>query len=127
MKILVIDDDRVVRETLTRVLEAGGHQVIAAADGRRGMQLFRDAAPDLVITDIMMPGQEGIETIRLMRGERPQARIVAISGDVPDAHFDILAIARQLGADDALRKPVRPAELLNLVRRIAGPEGTGLA
>jgi CheY-like chemotaxis protein len=91
------------------------------------MQLFRDAAPDLVITDIMMPDQEGIETIRLMRGERRQARIVAISGDVPDEQFDILAIARQLGADDALRKPVRPAELLDMVKRLAGQEGSGLA
>jgi len=124
MKILVIDDDRVVREALVRILEAGGYEVVSAADGRSGMAVFREAAPELVITDMMMPGQEGIETIRLMRAERPGATLIAMSGDVPDEQFDILVIARQLGADDAIRKPVNPGGLIELVRRHA-PRGAG--
>jgi CheY-like chemotaxis protein len=119
MRILVIDDDRVVRETLTRLIEAQGHQVFAAADGAFGTAIFRIEAPDLVLTDMVMPRQEGIETIRLMRRERPDAKIIAMSGDVPDAKFDLLAIAQQLGADASLRKPVRPADLLALLDRFS--------
>lgn len=125
MKILVIDDDRVVRETLVRILEAAGHVVVSAADGRSGMAVFRDANPDLVITDIVMPGQEGIETIRLMRAERPEAKLIAMSGDVPDSEFNVLVIAQQLGADTAIRKPVSPGDLLELVRRYGGGAGEG--
>ena len=125
MKILLIDDDRVVRETLTRILEAGGYEVVSAADGRSGMLVFRDQRPDLVVTDIVMPGQEGIETIRLMRAERPGARLIAMSGDVPDETFNILTIAQQLGADAAIRKPVNPRELLALVRRHTGTHELG--
>jgi len=80
MKILVIDDEYLVRDTLARLLRAKGCEVVTAADGEHGMTVFRSAAPDLVITDILMPEQEGIQTIRLMRHERPDAKIIAISG-----------------------------------------------
>ena len=73
MKILVIDDDYLVRYTLARILQSQGYEVVTAADGESGMTLFRSAAPDLVITDIIMPEQEGIETIRQRRRELPDA------------------------------------------------------
>jgi CheY-like chemotaxis protein len=64
-KILVIDDDVIVRKTITRLLEDGGYggyKVLSAEDGLRGMAMFRSECPDLVITDIIMPEQEGIQT-----------------------------------------------------------------
>jgi two-component system, chemotaxis family, chemotaxis protein CheY len=79
-KILVIDDDTIVRTTIVLLLEDAGHQVRWAVDGLRGMALFRSAQPDLVITDIIMPEQEGIQTITEMRKAKPDAKIVAISG-----------------------------------------------
>src|SRR5258706_12148818 len=116
MKILVIDDDDLVQHTLTRILQANGYDVVAAGDGGRGMSLFRGAAPDIVITDIIMPEQEGFETIRQMRRERPHTKIIAISGSVQTGPFDVLALARKLGADEVLRKPFDAAELLSRVR-----------
>jgi CheY-like chemotaxis protein len=64
MKVLVIDDDHLVRYTLSKILQRNGHHVTTAADGKRAMTVFRDERPDVVITDIIMPEQEGIETVR---------------------------------------------------------------
>jgi DNA-binding response OmpR family regulator len=116
MKILVIDDDSRMRYTLARVLGSGGHEVVTAENGNRGMAAFRRLGPELVITDIFMPEQEGIATIRQIRRERPAAKIMAISGSLGGDRFDVLDIARKLGADDALQKPFDAAELLNRVR-----------
>jgi DNA-binding response OmpR family regulator len=121
MKILVIDDEYFVRHTLARILRSEGHEVTTAGDGERGMAAFRAGAFDLVITDIIMPRREGIETIRAMRKERPDAKIIAISGDPGVGDYDVLSIARKLGADDVLRKPFDAAELLGRVRRLGGP------
>ena len=118
MKILVIDDDSGMRYTLARVLSSGGHEVVTAEDGDRGMEAFRRLLPELVITDIFMPEQEGIETIRQIRRERPTAKIMAISGSISGDRFDVLEIARLLGADDALQKPFDAAELLNRVEQL---------
>jgi DNA-binding response OmpR family regulator len=130
MKILVIDDEYLVRYTLARLLRAKGYEVVTAADGERGMTVFRSAAPDLVITDIIMPEQEGIETIRLMRRERPDAKIIAISGGARFGDLDVLEIARKLGADDVIPKPFDAAELLSrisqlhpLPAKLPGPDG----
>ena len=134
MKILVIDDDYLVRYTLARLLRAKGYEVVTAADGERGMIEFRNAAPDLVITDIIMPEQEGIETIRLMRRERPDAKIIAISGGARIGDLDVLEIARKLGADDVIHKPFDAAELFSRVRQfhpvpeeLPGPDGGAAA
>jgi len=118
MKILVIDDDSGMRYTLTRVLTSGGHEVVTAEDGDRGMDAVRRLAPELVITDIFMPEQEGIETIRQIRRERPATKIMAISGSISGDRFDVLEIARLLGADDALQKPFDAAELLSRVQQL---------
>jgi DNA-binding response OmpR family regulator len=130
MKILVIDDDYLVRFTLARLLRKKGYDVVTAADGERGMTVFRSTAPDLVITDIIMPEQEGIETIRLMRRDRPDAKIIAISGGARFGDLDVLEIARKLGADDVIHKPFDAAELLSRVRQLypmprelPGPDG----
>jgi DNA-binding response OmpR family regulator len=126
MKILVIDDEYLVRYTLARILRRNGYEVVTAADGERGMAVFRNVAPDVVITDIFMPEQEGFATIRQLRSERPDAKIIAISGPGQIGNSDVLAIARRLGANDVIRKPVDADELLSRVRQLralAGPGG----
>jgi DNA-binding response OmpR family regulator len=114
-KILVIDDDAIVRKTIVQILEQDGYQVLSAEDGARGMVLFRSEQPDLVITDIIMPEQEGIQTITEMRRAKPDAKIIAISGGGRIGNTDFLQIALVLGAMDVVPKPFDPDELLLVV------------
>jgi CheY-like chemotaxis protein len=119
-KILVIDDDAIVRETIAQVLEARGHRVLSAEDGRRGVAAFRAQQPDLVITDIIMPEQEGIETITEIRGLAPTVKIIAISGGGRIGNADFLKIARHIGAADVIAKPFDPDDLVRRVDRCLG-------
>jgi DNA-binding response OmpR family regulator len=112
-RILVIDDDPEVRATLGQTLTAAGHQILLAEDGGKGLQLHRATPANLVITDLVMPGTEGLETIRAFRNEFPKVPIIAISGR-PDMG-NILEVARRLGAVRTLEKPFQPDELLALV------------
>jgi DNA-binding response OmpR family regulator len=120
-KILVIDDDILVRRTIARILEQGGYEVVLAEDGDKGVAKFRSERPDLVITDLIMPEKEGIETIIEMRREDPNARIIAVSGGGRVASMDFLVVASKLGAGAVLRKPFGPAELLDCVTRALEP------
>jgi DNA-binding NtrC family response regulator len=123
-KILVIDDDTIVRQSLTVILEDAGYQVVSAEDGKRGMAAFRSEHPDLVITDIIMPEQEGIQTITEMRKAKPDAKIIAISGGGRIGNTDFLKIARVLGAMDVIPKPFDVDELLTIVENcLAGRAG----
>jgi CheY-like chemotaxis protein len=117
--LLVIDDDADVRHLIRRYLEEAGHSVIEAEDGYAGLTAFRRAAIDLVITDIFMPEQDGIETIRMLRKLRPTIRIIAISGGIVGDRI-YLREAKALGADGVLSKPFRREDLLNLVDACLG-------
>src|SRR5580693_4145679 len=119
MKILVIDDDERMRRLIEKTLTADGYQVLLAADGEAGMRHFRKEKPEIVITDIIMPRQEGLGTIMLMRRERPEAKVIAVSGGGRVGNFDVLDAATNLGADDVISKPFRPEELLSRVHRVA--------
>ncbi|HSG72042.1 MAG TPA: response regulator, partial [Planctomycetaceae bacterium] len=79
-RILIIDDEESVRETLSMMLEDRGYEIRGARDGNRGLQLIEVFRPHLVITDIIMPDKEGIETIIEVRRRWPDLRIIAISG-----------------------------------------------
>jgi DNA-binding response OmpR family regulator len=114
-KILIIDDDVMVRASIVHILEDGGYEVLIAEDGVRGMALFRSEHPDLVVTDIIMPEQEGIQTINEIRSAKPDAKIIAISGSGRFCSADFLGMARRLGAADAIEKPFDPDELLRRV------------
>ena len=116
-KVLVIDDDHLVRRTISRILQTGGYQVALAEDGAKGVAKFRSERPDLVITDIIMPEQEGIETIIQLLRDNPTARIIAVSGGGRLGSMDFLTVANKLGAAATLRKPFEPAELLGCVAR----------
>jgi DNA-binding response OmpR family regulator len=120
-KILVIDDDGLVRDTIVRILERKGYRVLVAEDGARGLRMFRSEQPDLVITDIIMPEKEGLETIREIRGERPEAKILAVSGGGRIGNIDFLEFAGKLGACEIMPKPFDPADLLDAVGRCLGP------
>ena len=83
-KILIIDDEPYMRELLSRVLMRNGHTVVVAAEGSEGERYFAKDPADLIITDLMMPGQDGIETITRMRRDRPEVGIIAMSGGLRD-------------------------------------------
>jgi DNA-binding response OmpR family regulator len=114
--VLVVDDDRSIRQLLTRVLDEAGYDVISAADGSEAMVIARHAAFDLVITDLAMPETDGIELIRNFRAEYPGIRIIAISGAFSS---EIMEAARLLGAAATLRKPLMADELLNCIRHLS--------
>ncbi|HEX2136554.1 MAG TPA: response regulator [Microvirga sp.] len=113
--VLVIDDEARFRELVREVLQEAGHQVVDAPDGRVGFRMFLDHRPDLVIMDLFMPEQEGIETIRQIRAEAPDIRIIAMSGGGSYGFTDALEGVKLLGADAALRKPFRNEDLLSTV------------
>ncbi len=119
-KILVIDDDPLVRSTVARVLRHRGYEAVLAEDGHKGLKLFQSEAPDVVVTDIIMPDREGIETIREMRAVRPDVKIIAISGGGRLGNLDLLAMAKKLGADEIVAKPFDAAELVAPLTRCLG-------
>lgn len=114
-KVLVIDDDANVRITLQAVLEDAGYEVSLADDGLRGYAAFKREHPDLVVTGIIMPEQEGIGTIRQIIGEHPDTKIIAISGGARSNNFDYLQLARKFGAKAVLPKPFDPDCLLTMI------------
>ena len=114
--VLVIDDEGRLRELVREILEEAGHQVIDAPDGKVGLRACLEHRPDLVITDLFMPEQEGIETIRRLRTEAPDVRIIAMSGGGTYGFVGTLDGLEALGAVATLRKPFRNEDLL---RRVA--------
>jgi CheY-like chemotaxis protein len=116
--ILIIDDDPQMRRLLNRILRGAAHVVREAKDGRSGVALFQQRRPDLVITDIVMPDMEGIETILTMRQDGLPIPIIAISGGSDPLY---LQAAGKLGAAAELRKPFSPKQLLDLVAGLLGP------
>ncbi|HVA15848.1 MAG TPA: response regulator [Stellaceae bacterium] len=118
--ILVIDDEPMIRHMITRILERASYAVVSAANGIQGLACFRRERPSLVITDLIMPDREGIETIRLILRDQPGMPIIAISGSGRIGSADFLSMARELGASDILRKPFEPRDLLELVAHHVG-------
>lgn len=117
-RILVIDDDPQVRVVLRRMLEYSGYEVAEAADGAQGMQEFRANPADLVITDILMPEQEGIETIIALRREHKGLPVIAISGGGAIAADEHLTAAGMLGAARTLAKPFTREQILAAVKEL---------
>ena len=116
-KILVVDDEPAMRRATSRALEAAGHTVSVHANGRGAVRDIEKEPPDLLITDIFMPDMEGLETIREARVRQPKLPIIAMSGMTFEER-DYLGIAEKFGAVATLKKPFRPAELIELVNRL---------
>lgn len=123
-RILVIDDDPDLRAMLEQTLKSAGHEVSVAADGREGVEQFQARTADLVITDLYMPKQEGLETIRELRARFPEVAIIAMSGKA--AALAMLFVAQKLGAVGILHKPFSVDELHAAVRNaLAGGRDAG--
>ena len=119
--ILVIDDNEPVRGFLRAVLEAQGHTVTEAGQGRMAVQLLRQSSVDLVLTDIYMPDCDGLEVIMTLRRDFPSMKIVAMSGG--SGERNLLIVARQLGAHDVLEKPINVDRLLESVAGVLSDAG----
>jgi DNA-binding response OmpR family regulator len=117
-RILVIDDEPSVRELLCAMLIEDGYDVAQAADGNAGMKLFRERPADLVITDLIMPEKEGIETILELRRHFPEVKIIAMSGGGIIEAGDYLGMARGVGAHCVFEKPFGVSEMLTAVREL---------
>ena len=103
-KILVIDDDTMVRDTLRAALEGAGHRVAEASSGVQGVEQFKEHTPDLVITNMIMPGKGGSEAIQEMARLRPEIKLIAITSSDPQHHW-YLRLAKDLGATRTFTKP----------------------
>ena len=119
-RVLVIDDNEDFRSLLCIALEAEGFEVDTAADGHDAAERLESRPANLVLTDIFMPGKEGIETISELRKRFPGVPIIAMSGRASATDFDPLQIAEELGAAKTLRKPFSIDELIGAVRRLTG-------
>lgn len=110
-RILVIDDDNMARMALTVALEELGHTVESAEEGGAGIALLGEQSFDLVITDLIMPGKEGIQTLTEIKADRPEIKVMAVSGGGRYSPHPYLDAARELGADAILAKPFTMSEL----------------
>ncbi len=119
--ILIIDDEDMVRMVLKQSLEKVGHAVTEANNGAKGITALRDGDFDLIITDIVMPEKEGVETIAEIRAGDPDLPIIAVSGGGRIGPENYLDAARRLGANHAFAKPFDRAELLHAVDECLAP------
>ena len=121
-KILVLDDEPSILLMLKKMLEKAGHDVNIALNGKIGMELFDQNKPDLIITDLIMPEKEGLETIFELRRKYPDLKIIAISGGGRIGPDGYLPGAKLLGANAVFPKPLIPKEFLSAVSDLLGEE-----
>lgn len=122
--ILLIDDEELVLVTLKNALEAAGYSVVTARDGHQGLSRLREHHFDAIVTDIIMPRKEGIETIREIRRCHPRIPIIAASGGGQMGHDRLLSMTESLGATASIAKPFRPRELIAVLEScLKKPDG----
>ena len=114
-RILVIDDEEPIRRLLARALVGEGHEVIEAKDGREALQLHLATPAELVITDIIMPEQDGLEVIMALKRKAPGIKVIAMSGGGRFGQTEALHMAEPLGAFATLRKPFALGTMLETV------------
>lgn len=114
--VLVVDDEEQVRQLIRETLERAGHHVWEARDGKEALLLFRQSHADLVIMDILMPDQDGLESIVSLRREYPKVKVIAITGGTDMIGIlTFLDVAKMLGATRTLQKPFEMRALLDAV------------
>lgn len=118
-RVLIIDDDEGVRLTLTHVLSARGYVTADAADGAEGVQKASSFSPDIVLTDLLMPVQDGFETVAELKRLKPSLRVVAMSGGMRTGNDSNLEGALQRGADRVIAKPFDLPVLLEMIATLA--------
>jgi CheY-like chemotaxis protein len=117
-RILVIEDDVEVRKVLRQILEHAGYEIEEASDGEEGIERYREKQADLIITDIIMPKKEGIETITDLRIEFPDVKVIAISGGGRLGPEPYLELAESFGANRIIMKPFTTGEILDAVQEL---------
>ena len=117
-KVLIIDDDQVLRGLMTSAFAAAGYATLEAENGSKGVKLMDTYAPDLVVTDIVMPDLEGIGAIMEIKRRARPPKIIAISGASQVRGPNYLKWAKHLGADEVLAKPFKMSELIGVSRRV---------
>ena len=131
-RILVIDDEQYIRTALKEVLEREGFDVSTAPDGKNGLELLEKEGADLVITDVIMPGIDGVATLERIKTAHPDLPVIVISGGGNVAPVDYepgaiatsayLASAAKAGAEFTLTKPFNRSELIGAVTNLLGEE-----
>ena len=120
-RILVIDDDMQMRQMLRQTLEQAGYEVVEAPDGMEGLKLYCQAPTDLIITDIIMPEKEGVETIIELKRDFPDVKIIAISGGSRALEAqNCLSYVRGLRVAHVFTKPFDRKELLDAIQKLLG-------
>ena len=115
MKIIVVDDEPIIADTLVNILEGEGHDALAVSHGESAIKWARMVLPDAIISDVIMPGINGIETAKAIMQLRPNCRIILFSGQT--AGLDLLAKARAEGYSfEVLAKPINPEKLLEKLK-----------
>jgi DNA-binding response OmpR family regulator len=117
-KLLIIDDDQAVRQSLASILREAGHLVLEASDGGEGVKMGTSLTFDLIITDIIMPGGDGLELIHGIRKLFPNVKIIAITAGGKVSQETCLISAQTLGADLTLAKPFKKSALLVAVKEL---------
>jgi DNA-binding NtrC family response regulator len=121
--ILLIDDDDALRTVLARALTQAGYEVVEANEGRSAVEHLRRRPVDVVVTDLIMPGQEGIETIMQLRRDHPTLPVIAMSGGMANSpHY--LELARRLGAGRTLQKPFLVEDIVQALRSVLPPSSS---
>lgn len=118
MSIVLIEDHDATREIFKAVLETGGYDVVSAPDGEAGLEAVRAVEPDVVITDIAMPGIDGIQVVRTLGSDAETQRIPVIAATAQSSGYDPDDLKNLFAA--VLRKPVSPSELLQTIREVLG-------
>jgi DNA-binding response OmpR family regulator len=120
-RILIIDDDDRFRDMLKDMIERNGYEVVSASDGKEGIDLYRKEPTDLIITDIIMPNKEGMETIFELRKDFPDVKIIAISGGGKGKAEDYLSSAGLIpNVKRSFQKPFAMDEMLQAVKELVG-------
>lgn len=119
-RILLVDDEPLLRDTLRIALQGAGHTVSVAPDGKSALNLLVDEKFDVIVTDILMPETDGLEMIMRVRKESGNVRIIAMSGGGRTRNMDMLDFAKSFGADAVLAKPFLPKELISSIASVMG-------
>lgn len=114
--ILIIDDYEPVRRLVRQALEWAGYTVVEAPNSHEGLRLFREAPTDVILTDGLMPYEDGLETTQTLRREFPDVKTIVFTAETADRSF--IDLAKQLEANGTLKKPFELRDLLDTVRRV---------
>ncbi len=117
-KILIIDDEKSIRSMLMQLFEKNNYEVTLARDGQQGIKLYKENRPDIIITDLIMPEKEGLETIKELKALNPDVKIIAMSGGGTVDPGTYLDLAKRMGALCTFSKPIDNKLLVSTVKEL---------